>query len=178
MRKAIFLDRDGVINKAIIRGGKPFAPLQIEEFEIESTAKAAFRKFEIMGFVVAIVTNQPEISRGNLSIETTNEMHKILNIHLGIEHFYICRHDDQDNCNCRKPKPGLILQATRELNIDIKNSFLIGDRSSDIKAGQSAGCKSIWIDRNYAEKSPTGNFFRCTSLMEAVNIIVENQNRK
>jgi D-glycero-D-manno-heptose 1,7-bisphosphate phosphatase len=174
MKKAVFLDRDGVINKAIVIAGLPTPPKSLEEVEILDGATEAIALLKKNSFEVIVVTNQPDVSRGNQTRERVELINHYLSEELGIEHFFTCFHDDLDNCNCRKPKPGLIFEAARLLGIDTFKSFMIGDRWRDISAGQSAGCRCFHISNDYLEKSPEMPFVNVLSLMEATKLILEN----
>jgi len=151
-RRAIFLDRDGVINKAIVKNNVPHPPDNYDQFEFLENVYELMVKLHENGFLLFIVTNQPDVSRGTQSRKTVDEIHKIIKKSLPIEEIFVCFHDDFENCNCRKPKPGLLLQA-EEYEIDYSNSFLIGDRWRDIGAGLAAGCHTILIDYNYFENN-------------------------
>ena len=166
-KRAVFLDRDGVINRAIIRDGKPCPPQTIEELEILPGAIEAIRSLKKAGFLVVVVTNQPDVARGTQTLETVVSINRELGAALDIDDFKVCFHDDGDNCDCRKPKPGLLLDAAAVFGIDLRGSFLVGDRWRDIAAGTSAGCKTIWIDYGYLEKRPDSFDFRATSLLDA-----------
>lgn len=174
MEKAVFLDRDGVLNQTKLNLGKPVAPLLFDEFFLVDDASSAVSKLSEAGFQIVIVTNQPEISRGRLSWQVLEKMHGKIRADLNINHIYVCPHDDNDFCNCRKPKPGLLIQASQDLGIDLSTSYLVGDRWRDVEAGQRAGCKCIHIDKNYLEDKPKGHFFSVTSLLEAANSIISS----
>lgn len=171
--RAVFLDRDGVVNQAINRGGKPHSPQKAEELIILNGVKDAVSLLHKNGFVTVVVTNQPDISRGDLSIELLSEFHRIISAETGIKNFYICHHDDKEDCECRKPRIGLITNAARELDLDLSKSFLVGDRWKDIEAGQRAGCRCFFVDYHYSERRPTPPFHTVTSLLEAVEIIMK-----
>lgn len=168
MSKAIFLDRDGVVNTAIIKNGLPFSPLCLNEVKVISGVKEAIGTFKTLGYIPVIVTNQPEVARGNLKIEELERMNSYLRQELGILKFYSCTHDDLDACECRKPKPGMFLQAAKELKLDLRQSLMVGDRWKDIEAGQRAGCKCFFIDNSYQEPLPNAPFTRVTSLSEVL----------
>ncbi|MBI5051063.1 MAG: HAD family hydrolase, partial [Nitrospirae bacterium] len=144
-KKAIFLDRDGVINKVLLNDGKPFSPRRFEEFVLIPDIEISLNSFRSMGFLNIIVTNQPDIARGLIEMQELNKMHNLLMEKLAIDDIIVCPHDDADDCRCRKPKAGMLLDGSKKWNIDIKKSFLIGDTWKDIEAGKSAGCKSILI---------------------------------
>lgn len=153
--KAVFLDRDGVINRALVREGKPYPPRTLIELEIPPGTSDALLRLKRLGFLLIVVTNQPDVARGTQLFETVQKMHEVLAIHLPVDFFLACYHDDADGCSCRKPKPGLLLEAASEHGVDLRESFLIGDRWRDIDAGHAAGCRTIWIDYGYCERAPT-----------------------
>ena len=173
MRRAVFLDRDGVINKAFVIEGVPSPPKNLSELEILDGVKDAITLLSANHFEVIVVTNQPDVARGIVSQEIVESLNAFLSKELGIKYFFSCLHDDSDGCDCRKPKPGLILQAVRDLNLDIQNSYMVGDRWRDVSAGQAAGCKCFFIDYEYDEKSPVLPFTKVSSLIEAVRLILE-----
>ena len=171
MRRAIFLDRDGVINKTIIREGKPYSPGDLSQVEILDGVSEALEKFRRLDFELIVVTNQPNISRGIDKPEFTKDVHKYLQSNLALENFYVCPHDDLDKCECRKPMPGLLKIASKELDVSLHHSYMIGDRWKDIEAGQEAGCGCFFIDYGYAEKQPKRPYVLVRSLLEAAIII-------
>ena len=154
MNKAVFLDRDGVLTGALMRDGKPYAPVTLAEMEIEPTAFAALAHLKAAGFLLIVVTNQPDVARGTTRREDVEAMHAVLRAALPLDDCAVCYHDDADACACRKPLPGLLIQAAAAHAIDLAASFLIGDRWRDIDAGAAAGCRTILIDRGYRERPP------------------------
>jgi D-glycero-D-manno-heptose 1,7-bisphosphate phosphatase len=176
MKRAVFLDRDGVINRAFVFGGVPTPPKSLDEVEILTGVNEAIELLKERNFVIVVVTNQPDVARGLVSQESVEAINTYLSQKLGIKHFYTCLHDDLDECDCRKPKPGLIVEAARELNSDLHKSFMVGDRWRDIAAGQAVGCKCFFIDYKYDEISPILPFTKVSSLIEAARIILENPN--
>lgn len=173
-RRAIFLDRDGVINHVILKAGKPYSPKTVDQVRIYSDVEESLEKLKKLKFEIIIVTNQPEISRGNLTINEVSKIHDYITSKVGELNFFVCPHDDQNNCSCRKPKPGLLLNASTELDVEVKKSFMIGDRWRDIEAGNNAGClESFFINRHYREKLPSNPYTEVRSLKEAVNMILE-----
>lgn len=171
MNKAVFLDRDGVVNEAIIRNGAPFSPKSMNEVEIIEDVRECVIRLEKLEFQIVVVTNQPDIAREKTSLSQVNEIHDLIKKVTGIKNFFICPHDDKDSCECRKPKSGLLVQAAKLLKIDLESSYIIGDRWKDIVAGQNVGCKGIFINRNYSEKSPKLPYTEVKSLSEATKII-------
>ncbi len=153
-RPAVFLDRDGVLNRALIRDGKPFPPDGIHHLEIVPDAASALKELKSHGFLLYVVTNQPDVARGNLTRAEVEAMHRKLASALPIDDIFVCYHDDADHCACRKPSPGMLFEAARKHNIDLSRSFLVGDRWRDIDAGHAAGCKTILIDHGYRERKP------------------------
>jgi D-sedoheptulose 7-phosphate isomerase len=172
-RRAVFLDRDGVINRAFVRDGKPFPPPTPQELEILPGVPEALRELKANGFQLLLVTNQPDVGRGKLSVQTLDAMHEDLRAHLPLDDILVCCHTDQDKCDCRKPMPGMIIAAARKHNIDLAASFMVGDRWRDIDAGYNAGCKTILIDYGYSERPPDHEpDLRVGSLREAADWII------
>jgi D-glycero-D-manno-heptose 1,7-bisphosphate phosphatase len=170
-RRAVFLDRDGVINSAVVRNGKPYPPASVEELEILPGVAAALERLRHEGFMLIVVTNQPDVARGTQSREVVEAMHDLLNTHLTLDAILVCYHDDADRCECRKPAPGLLLEAARAYNLDLAASFMVGDRWRDIEAGRRAGCKTIFIDYQYDETMMSEPNMRVGSVSEAVEWI-------
>jgi len=148
---AVFLDSDGVLNTAVIREGKPTAPRNLSELVIPDEVKPALEKLRSAGYLLICVTNKPDIERGLMTQQQVDEIFNLVRHLLNLDDIFICY---SENAECYKPKPGLLLTAARKYNIDLHQSYMIGDRWRDIEAGQNAGCKTIWIDRHYEEKKP------------------------
>jgi len=176
MKRAVFLDRDGVINKAFVMDGIPYPPKCLSEVEILNGVKEAISIFKASNLEVVVITNQPDVSRGIASLESVQLINNYLSEELNITNLYICFHDDSEGCTCRKPKPGLLLRAAKDLKLDLARSFLIGDRWRDIYSGQAVGCKCFFIDYNYKEESPVLPFKKVSSLIEASGLIMEEIN--
>lgn len=174
VRRAVFLDRDGVINRALIRDGKPFPPAGIGELDILPNVFDALTRLRTAGFLLIVVTNQPDVARGTERREIVDDMHAHIGTLLPIDDFRICDHDDDDDCRCRKPKDGLLRDAARAWNIDLAQSFLVGDRWRDIDAGSSAGCTTVFIDYCYNERRPERCDVTVASLGEAADWILAN----
>jgi len=175
-KRAIFLDRDGVINKAIIRSSGFSSPWSLTEFEIIGEAEEALVELKKLEFLNIIITNQPDIARGNLLLSELEKMHQFILNRLPIDDIEYCPHDDKDNCDCRKPKPGMILRAAQKWNIDLKNSYVIGDMWKDIETGKLAGCKTFLIRQEYNKDYQKGYDFEINNLKEAVAIIKKLNN--
>ena len=173
MRRAVFLDRDGVINRSLVRDGKPYAPINAAEFELLPGVPAALSRLRQHGFLNIVVTNQPDVATGRQQREDIDALHERLKTELAIDAIKTCCHLDTDDCACRKPKPGLLLEAAREFSIDLGASFMVGDRWRDVAAGQRAGCKTcFFIDYGYAEKRPEQPFIVVKSLAKSVGLIL------
>lgn len=149
---AVFLDRDGVINRAIMRNGKPTPPASLEELEILPGVPEALRTFQSAGWLRIVVTNQPDVVRGTQTRQAVEAINAALLAALPLDDILVCYHDDQDQCDCRKPQPGLLIRAAAKYNIDLASSFMIGDRWKDVEAGRRAGCRTVLIDSDHAEK--------------------------
>lgn len=152
--KAVFLDRDGVITANIERGGRPVAPTTLEEFQILPGADGNVRRLKAAGFVVIVATNQPDVATGLTRREIVDAMHAEIFRRLAVDDIKVCFHTDAANCVCRKPKPGMLLEAAAERGIDLSVSYMVGDRWRDIGAGQAAGCTTIFIDYGYKQDGP------------------------
>ncbi len=172
MRRAVFLDRDGVINRAIVRDGKPYPPTSLLELEILPGVHEALQKLHDANYLLVVVTNQPDVARGAAKREDVELMNAFLSSQLPIDDFKTCYHDSGDKCNCRKPLPGALIEAAQEHNIDLSKSFMVGDRWRDVEAGASAGCKTFFINYRYDEKKPDAPDFIVSSLLEAKKIIL------
>jgi D-glycero-D-manno-heptose 1,7-bisphosphate phosphatase len=173
---AVFLDRDGVLNRAVVRDGRPYPPGSVDELEILPDAPAALARLKCMGFLLIVVTNQPDVARGRQSRPAVEEIHAALRAKLPIDDFQVCFHDDRDACHCRKPKPGLLLDAARKHGLDLEDCYLIGDRWRDIDAGRAAGCRTILVDYRYDERGPTAEpDARVASIGEGVHWIVTHR---
>jgi D-glycero-D-manno-heptose 1,7-bisphosphate phosphatase len=175
VKAAVFLDRDGVINRALERDGKPYPPAALEEFQILPEVPEACAKLKKAGFLLVVATNQPDVGRGTLAKETVETIHEFLKQRLPIDRIEVCYHPGkgQSDCSCRKPKPGMLIQAANSLDIDLKRSWMVGDRWRDIDCGHAAGCRTILIERGYSEELRQQPDFRAKNLLEAVEIIVD-----
>lgn len=175
IHRAVFLDRDGVINHAFVRDGKPYPPSGPEELEILPGVPEALSRLSAAGFRLIVVTNQPDVARGRQSRETVEAIHTVLRNQLPIDEFRVCYHDDADRCSCRKPLPGMLQQAAADLCLDLMASFLVGDRWRDIEAGRNAGCATVFIDYGYDEIQPQNLDVRVASLLEATEWILAQE---
>jgi D-glycero-D-manno-heptose 1,7-bisphosphate phosphatase len=153
-RSAVFLDRDGVLNRPVVRDGRPYPPASVADLEIVPEAGGACRRLRHAGFLLVVVTNQPDVARGAVSLGEVNAINRVLVDELDIDDVRVCPHDDSDQCRCRKPAAGLLLDAARFHGIDLASSFMVGDRWRDIEAGRKAGCHTILVDYGWLERQP------------------------
>jgi D-glycero-D-manno-heptose 1,7-bisphosphate phosphatase len=173
-RRAIFLDRDGVINRPLIRDGKPYPPSSLDEFEILPGVPEACQLLAGLGFLLIVVTNQPDVGRGSLSRDAVETIHARLAQQLPVERIMTCYHAGAaygDKCECRKPRPGMLFRAASELQIDLAESYMIGDRWRDVECGLNAGCGTIFVDWGYEEKLKRSPDYQVADLAEAATLI-------
>jgi D-glycero-D-manno-heptose 1,7-bisphosphate phosphatase len=170
----VFLDRDGVLNRALERDGKPYPPKSLAEFEMLPGVPEACRRLKEAGFLLVVATNQPDVGRGDLAREVVEAIHAHLSQVLPIDRVEVCYHPGQgaSDCACRKPRPGMLLSAARALGIELTRSFMVGDRWRDIDCGHAAGCVTLLVDYGYAETLRQPPDFRVRSLAEAADIIL------
>lgn len=174
MNKAVFLDRDGVLNRPVVRNGKPYPPANAAELVLAPEAEEALRELKEAGFKLLVVTNQPDVAKGITTRVAVEEIHRRLASELPVDEIFACYHQDGDGCDCRKPKPGMILQGAHKYNVDLTESFLVGDRWRDVEAGQNAGCRTVFIDGGYEEREPARPAdARVHSLREAADWILQ-----
>ncbi len=153
-RRAVFLDRDGVLNEPFVRDGKPHPPSTLDDFRLLPGVEEACNRLCRDGFALVVVTNQPDIARGSQDRTIVDDMHRALLRALPVEAVYVCPHDDADGCVCRKPAPGLLVEAASALDLDLARSIMVGDRWRDVEAGRRAGCRTVFVDRGYEERRP------------------------
>lgn len=177
LRPAVFLDRDGVINISVVREGKPYAPVTVEEFTLLPGVVEACRQLNDAGFLLVVATNQPDVGRGTQAQAVVEAMHAKMCAALPVDRVEVCYHAGrgEPECECRKPKPGMLRRAAAELGIDLQKSFMVGDRWRDIDCGQAAGCRTIFVDYHYDEALRAQPDFFCASLAEAARIILAAQ---
>lgn len=173
MKKAVFLDRDGVLNAAVLRQGRPFPPAGIGEVEIIAGVAEACASMKQAGALLFCVTNQPDVARGTARREDVDAISAHLKRALALDDVATCFHDDGDNCDCRKPGPGMILDLAARHDVDPAASVMVGDRWRDVESGRRAGCRTVFIDYGYDEKQPANADLTCGSLAEAAPWIVE-----
>jgi D-glycero-D-manno-heptose 1,7-bisphosphate phosphatase len=170
--RAIFLDRDGVLNRPVIREGKSYPPARVEDLEIYEGLRDRLQHLKDRGFVLIVVTNQPDVARGTTPKETVEGINRVIAREIpAIDRFLVCFHDNGDGCDCRKPRPGMLLAGAHEFDVDLSRSYMVGDRRSDVEAGIAAGSRTIFIDRAYREPPPIHCDYRVSSTLEALTII-------
>ena len=174
MNSAVFLDRDGVLNRGYVQDGKSYAPKKVADFKLLPYAAVSIEKLRQLGFLVIVVTNQPDINNGLVNVEIVNKMHSLLRRKTSVTDIFVCPHTKNENCSCRKPNPGMLIEAAKKYNIGLKESFLIGDRASDIEAGLKAGCRTIFLDRKYKEPKPVNQEKTFFSINSATAYIINH----
>lgn len=172
--KAIFFDRDGVLNDAKIIDGKPHPPDNLLHTQITYGARDTLDTLQKMGYILLVVTNQPDVADGIKSKETEQEIENFIIESLPLDDYFSCIHKREDNCKCRKPNIGMFIQANEKYNIDFSRSWIVGDRWSDIKAGQNMGMKTIFIDHKYKEQKPYCPDFIVQDIGDIKEIIYAN----
>jgi D-glycero-D-manno-heptose 1,7-bisphosphate phosphatase len=173
MRPAAFLDRDGVLNAPVIRNGKPYPPASAEDVIILDGVQQACKELKQAGLLLIGVTNQPDIARGTASADSVGEINALVARRLGMDTIVVCPHDDPDDCACRKPRPGMILDAARRWNVDLSRSTMVGDRWRDIEAGKAAGVATVLVERRYDERKAEAADLVVDSLAAAVDWITQ-----
>jgi D-glycero-D-manno-heptose 1,7-bisphosphate phosphatase len=176
--RAVFLDRDGVLNRAIVRAGKPYPPDSLAELEVLPGVAEACNALHDAGFKLVLVTNQPDIRRGKQSLAAVESMHDALRQQLPLDAVKLCPHDDADACQCRKPLPGMLIEAAKELSLSLPDSVMVGDRWRDVECGERAGCRTVFIDRGYDEPRPPSPSLTVAELPLAVPWILNLPSRK
>jgi D-glycero-D-manno-heptose 1,7-bisphosphate phosphatase len=175
-RRAVFLDRDGVLNQAIVRNGKPYPPQHVAEVEILPGVHDSLIRLKEAGFLLLVTTNQPDVRTGQQTREVVEAIHSMLLSQLPLDDIFVCYHIDEDRCECRKPAPGMIEQAKERYHLHLPSCFMVGDRWRDVDAGHRAGCQSILVDYSYEERGPEREpEIRVTSLSKATDWILKQR---
>jgi D-glycero-D-manno-heptose 1,7-bisphosphate phosphatase len=175
MNRAVFLDRDGVITRARVRDGKPYAPLSRAEVDIVPGVDDALARLHRAGLLLIVVTNQPDVARGRASRAEVDAIHAELRAELPLDAIHVCYHDDADECACRKPAPGMLYAAAVAHDIALARSYLVGDRWRDIAAGRRAGCRTILVDGGHREPVTVEPHARLADLSRAAEWILANE---
>jgi D-glycero-D-manno-heptose 1,7-bisphosphate phosphatase len=173
-RRAVFLDRDGVLNEAVVRDGRPMPPTAIDKIVIRPGVREACQRLRAAGLLLVVVTNQPDIARGSTTREAVGAINDHLSEQLDLDAVFVCPHDDSDGCDCRKPAPGLLLAAARQFDVDLSRSLMVGDRWRDIEAGARAGVTTVWVRSNYRERAPAAPDHVVAGLLDLVPIVTSS----
>jgi D-glycero-D-manno-heptose 1,7-bisphosphate phosphatase len=176
--RAVFLDRDGVLNEAVVVDGHPHPPDSMDTLVLSDGAEEACRALRRAGVLLIVVTNQPDVARGARDRGAVDAINDELRRRLGIDDVLVCPHDDADACPCRKPRPGMLLEAARRWGIDMGRSVMVGDRWRDIQAGCAAGCATVLVESDYEEPAAVGADVVVRSLREAVPWILRRGRRR
>jgi D-glycero-D-manno-heptose 1,7-bisphosphate phosphatase len=173
-RRAVFLDRDGVLAEAILRSdGNSYAPTRVEDFVLVPDASQHVQRLRDAGFLCFVFTNQPELANGELLAPDLDEMHRQLRAAVpSLDDIYVCPHDKSERCRCHKPATGMMDDAAAQWNVDLARSYVVGDRWRDVDAGKAAGCYAILIERPYSKA--TWASARVATLAEAVDTILRH----
>lgn len=169
MNAAVFLDRDGVLNEVIMRDGMPGSPRALHELRLVPDIEAV-RRLREAGLLVFIVTNQPDVSRGHVSLALVESMIDAIRAVVPVDDYRVCIHEDHHQCACRKPKAGMLHDLARRWHVDPGRSFVIGDMWRDVEAARAAGCRSVLVRRSYNEDTSADDVV--DSLAEAVDLVV------
>jgi D-glycero-D-manno-heptose 1,7-bisphosphate phosphatase len=177
-RRAVFLDRDGVLNRAEVRNGVPYPPSSVDSFQLYDDVVDGCTRLKAANFLLIAITNQPDVGRGVQTREAVEAIHsKMQSLLPSLDRIAVCYHGGEhygQPCDCRKPRPGLILRAAAQLKIDLKQSYVIGDRWRDIDCARAAGCRAILIERGYKEKLREAPDFTVADFNQAVNVLLRD----
>ena len=176
-KRALFLDRDGVINQTFMREGKSYPPSSLEDFSFLDGVKEALLLSKELGFLNIIVTNQPDVATGRQSLEKLTQIHDFILSELPMDDIFVCLHSEADACSCRKPLPGMLFAAKERWDLDLERSFLVGDRWRDVGAAHAGKCPCFFIDYGYKEQKPSLPYTVVSSLKEAVQRIYEQEEK-
>lgn len=171
-RKAVFFDRDGVLNHALVVNGKCYPPENASTLNIVAGARQSLNLLKAEGYICLCVTNQPDWARGNRTLDNIHKMNAKVLSELPLDDLFVCLHDNSHNCDCRKPKPGMLQEAAAKWRLDLNACWMVGDRKSDIEAGHAAGCRTIFIDQGYDTPDVVLPTATCTCIASAVQIII------
>jgi D-glycero-D-manno-heptose 1,7-bisphosphate phosphatase len=172
VRAAVFLDRDGTVIRTEVRDGVPRPPVTPATMHVLPGVPAALKRLKAAGLLLIVVTNQPDVRRGTLRRAVVEEMHARLQRCLPLDAISCCYHDDLDDCACRKPRPGMLVDAADRFGLDLHRCFMVGDRWRDIEAGRRAGCTTVLLRQPYSEPHRAQPDFEAATLPEAADIIL------
>jgi D-glycero-D-manno-heptose 1,7-bisphosphate phosphatase len=168
----VFLDRDGVLNEARVADGRPYPPRDASEVRVLPGVREACRQLAEAGYLLIVVTNQPDVARGTQTLAAVEAINARLQDELSLDAVIVCPHDEPDGCQCRKPRPGMLLAAAQQWDVDLGASFMVGDRWRDVAAGAAAGVRTVFVDRHYAERAPEAPDLTVSELEESVPWII------
>lgn len=174
-KRAVFLDRDGVLNRAVVVDGRPYPPRRAEDVELVEGVEEACAQLRDAGWLLVVVTNQPDVARGTTSRADVEAIHSVITRRIELDAVLVCFHDDADACACRKPAPGLLHEAAERFGLSLEESVMVGDRWKDVEAGRLAGCRTVFIDCGYSERAPSAPDLTVTSLREALPWILSTR---
>lgn len=166
MIRSIFFDRDGVVNEVVLRDGGAFSPLRFEEFKIRKEFIDFYDTISNRDLNLFIVSNQPDIARKRMSEADLRAMTSALERLFRFNEILYCRHDDADNCGCRKPKPGLINALISKYFLNKEECLIVGDSWKDMAAGRNAGIRTVFLESDYNKQKVTDSDFRIKKLRE------------
>ena len=172
VRRAIFLDRDGVINKAVIREGRPYPPVNWNEFSWVNGIQDVTQKLKEAGYLLFCVTNQPDVGRGLQDRSMIEAFHKYILESLPLEKIYTC-YDYSNNNPLRKPKPGMIFELRKKYHLNLEDCWVVGDRWKDIDAGNTAGCQTIFLDYGYDETLKSSPDYVISDLRQLIPLVIK-----
>jgi D-glycero-D-manno-heptose 1,7-bisphosphate phosphatase len=174
LRPAVFLDRDGTLNVQVIRAGRPYAPERLEDFRLFDGAAAGCRALKAAGFLLVVATNQPDVGRGLVAQAVIESMHAELRRQIPeIDRVEVCYDPGRGEASRRrKPAPGMLLDAARDLAIDLARSWMVGDRWRDVECGKAAGVRTVLIDFGYDEAIPAPPDLTVRTFPEAVQAVL------
>ena len=145
MKRAVFIERDGILNEVRTGPKQQITPIGLEDFKILTSVSEALKKLKAVGYVVIATTNQPGLSRGYQSRRELDRMHELLRGNLPLDDIMVCPHDEADHCPCRKPRSGLLVEAAFKWHLNLDHSFVVSDKWQDAEAARTAGCTSLLV---------------------------------
>ena len=172
LARAVFLDRDGTLNRVVVRNGKAYPPGSLEAFELYPGVPEALGRLKAAGLLLVVVTNQPDVGAGRQEKEIVEAIHLRMRALLPLDDVRVCFHTDDDRCGCRKPRAGMLEDAAALLRIDLRRSYMVGDRWRDIEAGRAVGCRTVFIRNDYDERQPDSCDLTVDSLVDAAQAIL------
>ena len=155
-----------------MRDHKPYSPLSADEVVVVPGIAEACTRLRAAGFVLVVVTNQPDVARGRQTREGVEAVNAVVEAAVPVDAVYVCLHDNPDRCRCRKPEPGMLLDAARDLDLDLRASFMVGDRWTDVEAGRRAGCRTVYIDLGYQEQRAAAPDHTASGPVEALEWVL------